>query len=105
MPEIQLRHEMDCDEETYWTKCIFDAEYNKRLFLEGLKFRSYELLDEMDDGKTLTRRLKLDPPVTGLPGPVKKASGDSFAYVEEGSFDRAARRYSYKILPSAFGDR
>ena len=30
MPEVTLRHEMDCTEDTYWNKCIFDEEYNRR---------------------------------------------------------------------------
>jgi len=105
MPELQLRHEMGCDEETYWTKCIFDPEYNKRLFLDALQFKNYELVETKDDGKTLFRKIKIDPKVTGLPGPVKKAIGDSFAYVEEGTFDRATRRYTYRIIPSAFGEK
>ena len=32
MPEITLRHEIDTDEDTYWAKCVFDAEFNEKLY-------------------------------------------------------------------------
>ena len=37
MADLEIRHLMDCDTETYW-KCVFDDEYNRRLY-ETLKFR------------------------------------------------------------------
>jgi hypothetical protein len=105
MPNIQLRHEMLCDEDTYWHKCVFNEEYDRRLFLEALKFKGHEVKEQKDDGKTITRRVHVDPPVGNLPGPVKKAIGESLSYDEEGVFDHATKRYTFKIKPSAFGDK
>jgi hypothetical protein len=105
MPEANIRHELACDEDTFWEKCFFDKEYCTRLFLTELKMKSFEILSQEDDGKTLHRKVKVDPPVEGVPAPVKKAIGDSFTYVEDGTFDRATKRFKMRVLPSAFGEK
>ena len=105
MPEVTLRHEFDCDEETYWEKATFDPEFNNRLYLEVLKFPGYELLELEDDARTKTRRVKIDPPLGNMPSAVKKAVGDRFSYVEEGTFDKKERIYRFKIVPSAMRDK
>jgi hypothetical protein len=99
MQEIELRHEMDCDPDTYWEKCILSDDYNRRLFLEGLKFPSYKLLEQKDDGNTVLRRAQVEPALVGLPGPLKKAIGDSMSYVEEATFDRTTKRYRFTTTP------
>jgi hypothetical protein len=105
MPEITLRHEFDCDEDTYWEKVTFDPEFNRRLYLEVLKFPSYELVEQKEDDAKRTRRVRIDPPLGNLPGPVKKAIGDKFSYVEEGTFDKKTKRYSFKVTPSTMADK
>jgi hypothetical protein len=105
MPEITLRHEFECDEDTYWQKLTFDPEFNRRLYLEVLRFPGYTLVDQHDDEQKLTRKVHIDPPLGNLPGPVKKAIGDKFSYVEEGTFDKKARRYTFKITPSTMADK
>ncbi len=105
MAEITLRHEFDCDEDTYWEKCTFDADFNKRLYLEVLKFPGYDLVEQKDDDAKRTRKVRIDPPLGNLPGPVKKAIGDKFSYVEEGTFDKKTKRYTFKITPSTMGDK
>jgi hypothetical protein len=40
-----------------------------------------------------------------MPGPIKKAIGDSFGYLEEGTFDRKEKRYSFRTIPAAFPDK
>jgi hypothetical protein len=105
MPDVNLRHEIDCDEDTFWNKVFFDDEYLKRMFMDELKMISFKVLEQKDDGKVITRRVQVDPPVTGLPGPVKKAIGDSFTYIEEGTFDKAAKRFTFKVIPAAFGEK
>ena len=105
MAEVKVRHEMSCDPETYWNKCVFDDEYNRRLYLEVLKFPNWKVVDQKDDGKTLTRRVQVDPPAGNIPAAVKKVIGDSLSYTEEGAFDRASGRYTFKATPSAMGDK
>ena len=31
VPEITLRHEIDTDEDTYWSKIVFDAPFNEKM--------------------------------------------------------------------------
>jgi hypothetical protein len=105
MPEVSLRHEFDCDEDTYWEKTTFDPAFNERLYRDILKFPGYELLSLVEDENAKTRRVRIDPPLGAMPAAVKKAIGDRFSYVEEGRFDKKARRYAFKIVPSALGDK
>ena len=105
MPEVTLRHEFECDEDTYWEKTLFDPAFNERLYIEVLKFPAYELLETHEDDAKKTRRVRIDPPLGNMPGPVKKAIGDRFSYIEEGTFDKKARTYAFKITPSTMGDK
>jgi hypothetical protein len=105
MSLLTLRHEMDCDESTYWDKCVLDNEYNRRFFLEELKFKSYELIEQRDEGDTVIRKARAEPKSANMPGPIKKAIGDSFGYLEEGTFDRKTKRYSFRTIPAAFPDK
>lgn len=105
MSAFTLRHEIACDENTYWDKCVLDDEYNKRLYLEALKFQSYELVEQRDEGERVVRKVRAEPRSGNMPGPIKKAIGDSFGYLEEGTYDRKAKRYAFRTIPAAFPDK
>ena len=105
MPEITLRHEIECSEETYWQKCFFDEEYNRRLFLDVLKFPGFTLLEQKNDAGTKTKKCKIDPPLVGIPSAAKKVIGDRLSYVEEGSLDEKSGRYTFKVTPSAMAEK
>ncbi len=105
MAETTIRDEFDCTADTYWDKCHFNADFNRELYLETLKFPGWKMLEQKTDGPRRTRRVRIDPPVTGLPGPVKKLVGDSISYVEEGTHDQATGRYAFKITPSTLPDK
>jgi hypothetical protein len=103
--DLTLRHEMNCDADTYWEKCVLAEDYNQRLFYDGLKFKSYELVEQKDLGDTVTRRVKAEPKPANLPGPIKKAIGESFGYTEEGTYDRKAKVYTFRTIPGGFPDK
>lgn len=105
MAEITFRHEMDCDEETFWEKCHFDEEYNRRLFMDVLHFPSFKLLEVTKNGSLWTRRVYVEPPVAGLPGPLKKVVGDKLSYVEVGTYDKSTGRCKYHVTPSTAADK
>jgi hypothetical protein len=105
MPDFTVKNEFATDEETFWEKCFLDEEYNRRLYLETLKFPGWKLLEQKTDGNKIHRKVHIDPPVTGMPGPVKKALGDKFSYVEEGTYDKTTHRYTFKITPSVMPDK
>ncbi len=105
MQDITIRHEMDCDEDTYWFKCVFDREYNDTLYLKELHFPQYELEKYEDDGETIRRTVKASPKIPPLPGPVKKVIGEGLAYTESGSFTRAKKRYVFTATPNALAEK
>jgi hypothetical protein len=104
MPEFLVRHELDCDEDTFWHGCTFNEEFNQALYRDTLKFPRYEG-ENVDRGETITRHVHVDPPITGMPGPVKKVLGDRFGYVEEGTFVKATKRYTFKVTPSTMPEK
>lgn len=105
MPEVTLRHEIDTDEDTFWTKIVFDESFNKKLYEGALAFPGWKLLDSKEDDAKIIRRVQVDPPVSDLPGPLKKVIGDRLAYIEDGTFDKRAKRYHFKVTPSTTADK
>ncbi len=105
MPEITLRHEIATDEDTYWAKCVFDPEFNKKLYIDALAFPQWKLLDSKDDDAKIWRRVQVDPPVGNMPGAVKKVIGDRLSYVEEGTFDKKSKRYAFHVVPSTMAEK
>jgi hypothetical protein len=105
MPEVTLRHEIDTDEDTYWAKCVFDADFNKKLYIDALKFPQWKLLDSKEDDAKIYRKVQVDPPTGDMPAAVKKVIGDRLSYVEEGTWDRKTKRYSFKVTPSTMAEK
>jgi hypothetical protein len=103
MPEIEIRHTLDCDVDTYW-KCVFDDEYNRRLYMDVLKFRECKTLANEDRGATRVRKLHLNPPPADLPAPIAKVIGD-LSWDEEGTFDTKTKRYRFKVRPASMPDK
>ncbi len=82
-----------CTPETFW-RIYFDEAYLRALYLETLHYKSFELLKRSDT--VLETRIV---PKVNLPGPVAKVMGDSFAYENHGSLDRAKGIFSWKMVP------
>jgi hypothetical protein len=105
MAEVTLRHDIDTDEDTFWSKIVLDPTFNKKMYEGALKFPRWELLESKEDDAKVTRRVQVDPPVGDLPAALKKVVGDRLAYVEEGTFDRKAKRYTFKVTPSTMAEK
>lgn len=105
MQTLDLRHDIDCDEATFWEKCFLDEAFQKRMYLDELKFPSYEVLEQKETGDKVFRKVRVDPPVGNLPAPVKKVIGDKLTYTEEGTFDRKSNRYTFTVHPSTMTDK
>ncbi len=104
MAEVTLRHVINTDEETYWSKIVFDEAFNKAMYVDHMKI-GWKLLDQKDDDAKCTRRVNVEPPVGNVPAAVKKVIGDRLSYVEDGTFDKKAKRYSFKVTPSTLADK
>lgn len=104
MPDQESRNTMDCTPETYW-KCVFDEEYNRRLYFDSLKFREFKQLSQTDGANgTRSRKLYLNPPPADLPAPVAKVVGD-ISWTEEGTYDPKTGRYKFKVTPASLPDK
>jgi hypothetical protein len=99
MPQVTVRHEINTDEDTYWGKIVFREDFNREVYVKHLGI-GWELLDQKEDDAKLTRRIKVEPPVGEIPAVLKKMLTSTLSYVEDGTFDKAARRYTFKITPS-----
>jgi hypothetical protein len=105
MAKFTIRHTFDVDPETFWTKTFKSAEFNKELYLKGLEFKGYDILEDKVDGDgKLHRRVRTEPKADA-PAAVRKVLGDSLSYVEEGVLDPTTNRYKYKITPSKLANK
>jgi hypothetical protein len=105
MAETRIEHVFNCSEDTYWDTLFFNAEYNERMFKEGLDFPKFVAVSEKQTDTAIDRVFDVVPKLGAMPGPVKKLIGDSFGYQENGHFDRASRVYTLKIIPSKLASK
>lgn len=103
MGKFTVTHEIHCNVETFW-KLFFDKGFNEKLYLEGLGFPAYKALEQNETETKITRRVEGTPKMN-MPGPVAKLMGSNFSYKEEGSFDKATRIWTWKLIPSTLADK
>ncbi len=103
MGKFTVTHEIRCDVETFW-KTFFDKDFNDKLYLEGLGFPAYKTLEQNETETRITRKVSGQPKMN-MPGPVAKLMGSNFSYVEDGSFDKAAKIWTWKLTPSTLADK
>lgn len=103
MPKFTITHEFNSDEDTFW-KVFFDKAFNDRLYKEHLQFSQYEVVDQRETDAEIVRKVKGSPKMN-LPGPVAKLFGSGFSYVEEGRLNKATKLWTWKMTPSALGDK
>jgi hypothetical protein len=105
MAEVTVRHELACSADEYWDQCIFDDEFNQKLYVDRLHFHSFvpEGSEDLEDRRT--KRATMRPDVGGIPASAKKLIGDALAYSEDGYLDKATGRYRATITPSSFADK
>jgi hypothetical protein len=92
---------LDLDE--HW-RLFLDDDFDKKMYLEGFGFPRYELLEHRDAEAESFRRIRVVPKLD-VPGPVAKLLGSSFAYTEEQTFDKKARKVRARVIPSVLSDR
>lgn len=93
MKNASEQNSFSCDAKTYWDT-FWDDAYLRALFLDGLGFRDFSVLEKTDTN----RKLRIVPAMN-LPGPVAKILGDSFAYEEHGTLDREKNVWRWKMVP------
>jgi len=105
MPSTTIQHDFDCSEATFWQVTFLDEDFNRRLYLDTLRFPVWKVLDQKVTDDALERRVEVRPLVENLPSAIKKMVGDRFGYVEEGKLDRKQNRYRFRVIPTAMPDK
>lgn len=102
--KITISHEFNINAEDFWSKIFFDEEHNSKLYKEHLKFPEYSVLEVKEDGNFIKRKVHVVPKQEA-PAAVQKLLGGSFAYVEEGTFDKTRKTYALRVIPGKMADK
>lgn len=100
--QFSLRHDYACSAEQFWNATFFDADYNPRVYREGLEFSRFEVLEQTEVDGVITRTLRVMPKLDA-PAPVRKLIGDALVYEEHGRF--ADGHFVTTIVPSRLADK
>ena len=100
-----VRHTFDVDVDTFWKDIFFNSDFNRRLYLEHLGFKTYDVIEEKQQSDGTVERKVRQTPKTDAPAVVKKLVGDEVSYLEAGRFDPAKKRWAYTITPSKLSDK
>jgi hypothetical protein len=100
-----IKHTIDTDVDSFWSRLFFDEEFNSSLFRGFLEFSRYEVLEQRTaaDG-SVHRRVDCTPKVE-LPAAVSKLLGSNVGYVEVGRFDPKQRKYFVEAVPHTAAER
>ncbi|NNE18649.1 MAG: hypothetical protein HKN10_09245, partial [Myxococcales bacterium] len=86
---------LPCTPDTVWSS-FFDQSYLRALYLDELEFPAFEVLELSDTSRTLRIVPKMK-----LPAPVAKLIGESFAYEEHGTLNRANNDWAWRMVQPA----
>jgi hypothetical protein len=83
---------LPCTPDVFW-QVSMDPAYLRALFLDGLGFNGFEVLEI----SATTRKLRVVPRMN-LPEPLAKIVGDAFAYEEHGELDRGRSEWKWRMV-------
>jgi hypothetical protein len=86
---------LPCTPDTFWASFL-DESYLRALYLDELEARAFDVLEISDT----SRKLRIVPKMK-LPAPVAKLIGESFAYEEHGTLDRANNEWTWRMVQPA----
>jgi hypothetical protein len=86
---------LPCTPHTFWASFL-DESYLRALYLDELEARAFDVLEISD----ASRKLRIVPKMK-LPAPVAKLIGESFAYEEHGTLDRANNEWTWRMVQPA----
>jgi len=86
---------LPCTPEAFWAAFLNES-YLRALYLEELECAAFAVIEI---GET-SRKLRIVPKMK-LPTPVAKLIGDSFAYEDHGTLDRARNEWTWRMVQPA----
>jgi len=100
MRDFTLVQDIAASVDVHW-RTVLDRGFGLAI-AEALAFREYEVFEEVDTETELRRKTRAVPK---LPSALAKVFGDSFGYLEEGTFDKAEGIWRARTIPNTFSDR
>ena len=95
--QVRVEHTIDLPANQFFDQLHFNEDFNSRLYDE-LGFKERVLLEQVDRGDTIFRRVK-QTPVRDIPGPFQKAlRGASLGYEEQTLYHKVKRRADIVII-------
>lgn len=86
---------LPCTPEAFWA-AFLDEPYLHALYLEELEYRTFAIIEIGEK----SRKIRVVPKMK-LPAPVARLIGDSFAYEEHGTLDRARSEWTWRMVQPA----
>ncbi|MDB4968088.1 MAG: hypothetical protein JWN44_3777 [Myxococcales bacterium] len=86
---------LPCTPEAFW-RLFLDESYMRELFMKVLEFKDFTVLELTDAG----RKIRAVPKMK-LPAVIDKLVGDTFAYEEHGTLDRARNQWTWRMVQPA----
>ncbi len=105
MADARIEHTFECDEDTFWKDIFFGEEFNRRMYLDRLKFKQWEVSEFRETETAIDRTVNVTPKVDDIPGAIKSLIGDNLGYREVGTFDKKRKRYTVNVVPSVMADK
>ena len=103
MSKFTVTHEFNGSEDAFW-KLFFDRESNRRLHTEECGHSHDEVLEQNETDTAISRKVTVQPALN-RPAPVTKLLGSDYRYVEEGQFNKAAKHWRARQIPSSLADK
>jgi Protein of unknown function (DUF2505) len=97
--------DFDCEPDTLWQRVFFSVEYNRKLFLERLKFEQWEVAEQVETADGFIRTVHAKPRVGDLPGPIKTLLKNGMGYTERGEYFRSQSRFVIAITPNSLAEK
>jgi hypothetical protein len=102
--QIRVEHTIDLPADQFFEHIYFNEDFNNHLFQE-LAFKERAVLEQVDQGDTIFRRVRLVP-VRDIPRPFKKAlRGASLAFEEQTRFHKLQQRADIVVIPAIKPDK
>jgi hypothetical protein len=81
-----------CSVSAFWD-AFMDPAYLRALYMDGLGFKGFDILEQTDS----SRKLRIVPKMN-LPETLARIVGDAFAYEEHGTLDRKTSEWTWRMV-------
>ncbi|MEZ4267194.1 MAG: DUF2505 family protein [Myxococcota bacterium] len=92
------RFGLKTDADTYWHGVYFDPEFTRALYIDGLGCDSVEVLESWTGENGHYHRQLLAHPHLDAPAVIQRLFGDAQQFTDDGDFDPATNRWSYRVI-------